>query len=164
MPADTPAPRPSRVSQGDLGIGRDTIDSVSASSPLLTPPRKGAVTGRALILLVVVAVLAITLAVPVKTWFAQRAQIAGLQADVSAAKAQVASLQSQAHQWADPNFVAAQARQRLHFVLPGEVGYVAVGVNGQPVSPATATTLVPTSWFDKLWSSVQQADHGSPTQ
>ncbi|MDI1288737.1 MAG: septum formation initiator family protein, partial [bacterium] len=102
-----------------------------------------------------------TLAVPVRSWFAQRAQIAGLRADVDAAQERVTGLQIEKQRWADPAFVAAEARRRLHFVLPGEVGYVTLG-SGSAAAAAAADDGVQPPWYAALWGAVQQADdHGA---
>ncbi len=137
---------------------------MSASSGLLDPRRKGSITGRALVLAVVLVILAVTLAVPIKSWFAQRAQIAGLEADVAAAQAQVDSLKLQKERWADPAFVAAEARRRLHFVLPGEVGYVTLGADGQPLDGSNLGVTPNPSWYTSLYSALQQADRATGAQ
>jgi cell division protein FtsB len=131
---------------------------MSASSGLLDPRRKGSITGRALVLAVVLIILAVTLAVPIRSWFAQRAQIAGLEADVASAQAQVDSLTLQKERWADPAFVAAEARRRLHFVLPGEIGYVTLGADGQPLDGSGLGTTPAPSWYASLYGALQQAD------
>lgn len=114
-------------------------------------------TGRALVLALVVATLLLALTVPGRAWFAQRAQIAGLRADVDAARERVTSLQVQQERWKDPAFVAAEARRRLHFVLPGEVGYVALG--GDTATAATTAAAANASpWYSSLWGALQQAD------
>ena len=61
-------------------------------------------------LALVAATLLLTLAVPVRSWFAQRAEIAGLRADVESARERVAALQDQKERWDDPAFVAAGQR------------------------------------------------------
>ena len=131
---------------------------MSVPSSLLDTRRKGSITGRALVLAVVLIILAVTLAVPIKSWFAQRAQIAGLEADVASAQAQVDSLKLQKERWADPAFVAAEARRRLHFVLPGEIGYVTLGVDGQPLDGSGLGTTPAPSWYSSLYGALQQAD------
>jgi hypothetical protein len=110
------------------------------------------------VLAVVLIILAVTLAVPIKSWFAQRAQIAGLEADVASAQAQVDSLKLQKERWADPAFVAAEARRRLHFVLPGEIGYVTLGADGQPLDGSGLGTTPAPSWYASLYGALQQAD------
>lgn len=106
--------------------------------------------------------LMVTLAVPVRAWFAQRAQIAGLRADVDAAQARVSELQVDKQRWADPAFVAAEARRRLHFVLPGEVGYVTLG-SGAAVAQAAEDAGGAGPWYSELWGALQQADDHGPS-
>lgn len=76
----------------------------------------------------------------------------------------VLDLQVQRKRWDDPAYVRAQARERLHYVLPGETSYVVV--DGQP---AAGTPGVPASvtgdgadahkpaWYATVWRSVQGA-------
>ncbi len=101
--------------------------------------------------------LLLSLAVPVRAWFSQRSEIAGLRADVDAARDRVAALEVQKQRWDDPAFVAAEARRRLHFVLPGEVGFVALGADGS--TDATAVGDDPAApWYSSLWGALQAAD------
>ena len=132
------------------------------SSPVV-PGRRGSVTSRAVILAVVLALLVVTLAMPVRSWLAQRAEISGLQADVEAARQRVASLTIERQRWNDPAFVAAEARRRLHFVMPGEVGYTTLGVDGKPVieAEATAKALAQMSWYQRMWAAMQEADNAA---
>ena len=130
-------------------------------SSLLTP-RRSALTRRALVLALVLLALGVMLAVPIRSWLAQRAQIAGLEADVAAAEARVAALQVEKQRWEDPAFVAAEARRRLHFVMPGEIGYVALGADGEPVGTAPAETADTGTWAQRLLESLRAADEPPP--
>jgi cell division protein FtsB len=117
-------------------------------------------TGRAVILAVVVGAVVVSLVLPVREFLTQRAALDGLaeQADQSAAR--VADLQAAERRWDDPSYVAAQARERLHFVLPGEVGYVVVGApeaGGDPAAGADPAAPPQTPWYAKVWQSVQAA-------
>ena len=125
------------------------------------PPSRASFTSRAVILALISAALIFTLAVPVRAWFAQRAQIASLRSDVDAAQARVGQLQIEKQRWSDPAFVAAEARRRLHFVLPGEVGYVTLGT-GADAAAETADEVGQDPWYTELWGALQQADdHGT---
>ena len=94
---------------------------------------------------------------PVRSWFGQRAQVASLHTELEAAQQRVAELKIQAERWNDPAFIAAEARTRLRFVLPGEVGYVALGLPDD-VAAAQAAQAPPAPWYSSLWSSLNQAD------
>lgn len=115
-------------------------------------------TGRVVALIVVLAALAVTLAIPVRAWLTQRAEIAALEADVAAAQIRVADLQQELEDWNDPAFVIAQARSRLHFVFPGEVGYVVLGSDDRPVTADPVAPQRPVPWYEQLWESTRQAD------
>ncbi len=122
----------------------------------------GSFTGRALILALVIGTLLLALAVPVRSWFAQRAQIATLRAEVETAQQRVADLKLQQERWDDPAFVAAEARRRLHFVLPGEIGYVTLGSEAA-ITAAEAGEGSTDPWYSALWGAVREADTRSET-
>ena len=122
------------------------------------PRRRRSARGRAVALLVVLGALALTLALPIREWVSQRMEISRLEASVAATQQGVVDLATEQERWQDPAYVAAQARSRLHFVLPGEIGYVVIGANDTPV--ATAATGEEQSWWSRLWDSVRVADAG----
>ena len=72
----------------------------------------------------VVVVLLAILAIPFKEWITQRARIADLEGQLAWHTQRTEDLTAALQRWDDPAYVEAQARARLHFVHPGEVGYV----------------------------------------
>ena len=56
------------------------------------------------------------LASPIRDLVAQRARIEALKIQVAQSEKQVQMLKDVQAKWQDPNFVAAQARARLHYV------------------------------------------------
>ena len=134
---------------------------MSSGSQLLVSKQRGSFTGRAAVLALVLGLLVLTLAVPVRSWFAQRAEISGLEANVAAARERVAELQILQERWTDPAFIVAEARRRLHFVMPGEVGYTTIGADGLPAEAAVVGVSAGT-WYDKIWTAVEQADQMAP--
>jgi cell division protein FtsB len=135
-----------------------------SASPPGRRPSAGSFTGRALILALVAGTLLLSLAVPVRAWFSQRSEIAGLRADVDAARDRVAALEVQKQRWDDPAFVAAEARRRLHFVLPGEVGFVALGTE-RSTDDAAVGEGPQAPWYSSLWGALQAADDSAgPTE
>ena len=119
-------------------------------------------TGRAVVLILVVAALVMTLAFPVREYLAQRAAITASQERATMLESRVSSLQDQVRRWRDDKFVEQQARERLHYVMPGETGLVLLSPQDvekarkpeirAPVKPEVA-------WFNTLWDSVQEADN-----
>jgi hypothetical protein len=109
---------------------------------------------------VAVCAVVLTLAVPLQQYLAQRAQLASLAAQERAARARVATLEQQQAQWRDPAYVQQQARERLHFVKPGETAYVIVDParSPQPITAAVQAQPRPTGpWYGQFWSTVTTA-------
>jgi hypothetical protein len=100
----------------------------------------------------VVAVLVAMLALPVRSWFLQQAQIADAQGAIVATEERIAALEQEQALWGDPAHVAEQARLRLHYVMPGEVGIVVL----QPDDAPTAADQ-PATWYESLWQTVDSA-------
>jgi cell division protein FtsB len=125
--------------------------------------RRTGITSRAVVLAVAFCAVLLTLAVPLQQYFAQRGQIADLAAQEQAAKDRVAALERSQAQWHDPAYITQQARERLHFVKPGETAYVIIGPTPTvapsvvAASPEASSVPVKGAWYDKLWSTVVTA-------
>jgi cell division protein FtsB len=120
-------------------------------------------TGRLAVLALVLAVVVVALALPVRGFLAQRAEIAELTARKAAAEAAIAQLQETKRLWGDDAYVRTQARSRLHYVMPGESGYVVVTpepepTESRPVAPVGEVTTPVTPWFTTLWDSARAVD------
>ena len=85
--------------------------------------RFGSAARRAAILAAVVCVLTLTIAGPVRTYFAQRTEMKQLDDAEAQLRSQIADLEQQKVKLGDPVYIAAQARERLGFVMPGEIPY-----------------------------------------
>jgi cell division protein FtsB len=126
--------------------------------------RFGSAARRAAILAAVVCVLTLTIAGPVRTYFGQRTEMKQLQATEEQLRAQVAELEQQKVKLSDPVFIAAQARERLGFVMPGEIPYQVQLPPGSAVpvtpgeEPATADPDQP--WYTALWGTIADAPYG----
>ena len=113
-------------------------------------------------LFVVLVMLAVAYAWPLREYLQQRGELERVRAETSQAQARVDALQVQRQRWSDPAYVQAQARDRLHFLLPGEIGYVTLQPN-RPALPQTlppATPRAPVPWYAALWGTVRAADNG----
>ena len=122
--------------------------------------KKSSTSARWLVVVTVAFILAITLAPPLQNYFAQRAQINSLRAQVNDSKNALEKAREELAKWNDPEYVATQARQRLHFVFPGERQYIVLDApkseeeaNG-PVAPIS--TLIPNGlpWYGRLIASI----------
>ncbi|MGB8406637.1 MAG: septum formation initiator family protein [Mycobacterium sp.] len=126
--------------------------------------RLGSTARRAAILAVVVCVLTLTIAGPVRTYFAQRTEQRQLATAESQLRSQIASLEQQKSKLADPAYIAAQARERLGFVMPGDTPYQvqlpdgALAPGAPPAPPPTAHSNQP--WYTALWHTIADEPHG----
>jgi len=118
----------------------------------------------------VLIVLTLLLTPQLRAWWVQQRGLGQLHAEVAASQRDLAAMRSEREQWNDPDYVRAQARERLHFVLPGETGLtVTTGLPPQarPASGAQgAGVQVPAAagrpWFGGLWESVRVAGGPPP--
>ena len=144
------------------GTATRAKDSAGTGENLGPVPAK-AFSGRMLALLVVMIAITIMLAPTVKIFFEKRAEIAGLQADISAEQSKQTDLSRQVSRWQDPNYVKQQARDRINMVMPGETGYWVYGSDrpaGQPGGSAGARTAQDPAqlpWVDSLWDSIRRS-------
>ena len=110
------------------------------------------------------AVLAVIVIVPsVQAWVVQRQQIAGLQSTVAQQKATIKDLDDQRERWNDKTFITTQARERLAYVLPGEVSFLVINDvpalqgTGEPAPVSRDLQTTKTDWMHALFSSTLSA-------
>jgi cell division protein FtsB len=118
-------------------------------------------TGRAVVLILVAAALVMSLAFPIREFLAQRSAIAAAEKQVAQLESRVVNLQEQSQRWRDDAFVEEQARERLHYVFPGEKGLVLLSpedVEDARNPEIRVATDPEVAWYDALWGSVQEAD------
>jgi len=115
---------------------------------------------RVLALWAIFFVLALTIAPPVKHYFTQRAQISALKSQLSADNSALQKARQELLLWQDPEYVKSQARERLHFVLPGERQYIVIDnsstdANNTPTKIASALTDGQ-PWYARLIASISE--------
>lgn len=87
-----------------------------------------------------VIVLGVFLLAPqLQLWFNQRQKITDAQAQLAQIRASNNHLRNDKNRWEDPVYVRSQARDRLFYVLPGEISYLVVGADTVNASDATGT-------------------------
>jgi cell division protein FtsB len=114
-------------------------------------------TRRAALLAVVVCALALSVAVPLHTYLSQRDDLAQQLQQQQALRDQENQLAQRAAQLSDPAQVEAEARTRLHFVMPGETPYEVQLPGAVPSGAQTGAGQHPgaaSSWYEKLWNSI----------
>jgi cell division protein FtsB len=154
---------------GDTGVIGPIKKAIAEAAEHQSEQRLGSAARRAAILAAVVCVLTLTIAGPVRTYFAQRTEVQQLAAAEAQLRVQIADLEEQKVKLGDPVFIAAQARERLGFVMPGEIPYqVQLPATAAPAAAPgiDAATPIPTGqpWYTSLWHTIADAPHGlSPT-
>ena len=128
---------------------------------------KRGVTARFVAISVVIFIIALTIAPPAQRYFTQRAQINAVEAEIAVRTERLEQAKIELQKWRDPNYVKSQARERLHFVLPGERQYIVVGVETKASAAEKKRTPIATKqfgsapWYTKLISSIQQVASGT---
>lgn len=149
-----------RTPAGRRTTRRRGVRSGAASAPPARNRLDGTIfglsTGRAVILAAVLCALALTLAVPTRTYLGQRSEAAQLARQRVQLSQDVAQLRDRRAQQQDPAYVRSEARSRLRLVMPGDTAYI-VQVPGMqrppiPVPPPPPQPKDP--WYAQLWRSM----------
>ena len=75
----------------------------------------------------------------VQSYLNQRRQIVEMQESIQQAKDEVQDMQAERDRWQDPVYIRSQARDRLYYVLPGEVSYLVMDAEGLDLSDKSET-------------------------
>jgi cell division protein FtsB len=122
--------------------------------------RRRRTSNRVLAISAIFFILALTIAPPVKNYFTQRAQISALKAQLSADNSALQKAREELLLWQDPEYIKSQARERLHFVLPGERQYIVTDSENNPQQ--NGTTKIASSladgqpWYARLIASISE--------
>lgn len=122
-------------------------------------------TRRAVVLAGLGIVCAVVLAPQLRLYVDQQRDITAMQQEIDERQAAVTRLDTELGLWQDEAHVAAQARERLNYIYPGETGYVVPDVAGaqagdgsdeeRPAAPPEGT------WYSRVWSSVEAVGVGA---
>ncbi|MET7473393.1 septum formation initiator family protein [Streptomyces sp. NPDC005648] len=119
--------------------------------------RRSRLTSRAALLALVLCTLVVALAYPIRQYVSQRAQIADLQRQKQQAKQRVEQLRDLKARWQDDSYAEQQIRQRLHYVMPGETGYIVIDPNAAKQSRADLGAA-DRPWYSNVWDGVDKSD------
>jgi len=130
--------------------------------------RSGRLTTRAAVLGLVLCAVLVSAALPLREYLAQRREIATLEQQQAAQRARVTALEEQQRELGDPARIATLARDRLHYVMPGETSYIVLGSGaapeqGDPLAASGVPAAGPDApWYSQVWDSVRSADAVPP--
>ncbi len=155
--ASAPEPEP-------LAAELEAVPSQGARATLLSLGAR--VTGRALVLIAVFVLLGLSYASSLRIYLDQQHQLALADQQIAERTERIAELEGELDRWSNPDYVKAQARDRLGWVMPGEIGYRVIGEDGEPIGGGVAIEAeqrLPAGehdpmWWDKLWGSIRTAD------
>jgi len=101
------------------------------------------ITGRlnsyTLALLAVILIGIFTLAPSIQIWYEQRREISDYRALVEQSKKEVEDMEAERLRWEDEVYIRSQARDRLYFVMPGEVSFLVMDADGIDLSDTSGT-------------------------
>ncbi|WP_406283690.1 septum formation initiator family protein [Embleya sp. NBC_00896] len=156
--------RPTSQAMPKVAAAVESIKDSPAAASLGRLRRRGG--GKWIVLTLVVLSLAVALVYPLRQYLAQRDEVEDLRENTRKQQAEAERMRADLDRWNDPAYVRQQARERLHFVFPGDTAYLVVppsGAAGSPAPPAPAQAGSP-SWYRNLWDSTRDADKApSPT-
>lgn len=147
------------------GPSRVRASTRKAAKPSMALPRSAAALSskwesinpkRAVVLAAVLSLLALTLAVPMRTYFSQQTEFDELRSSNAQLQAEVRDYEEKVAEQNDPAYIEAQARERLQFVMPGEKPLLMQF----PVPPGKsdeerkAEKQAGNPWYTNLWDSV----------
>ncbi|MFM6977290.1 MAG: FtsB family cell division protein [Micrococcales bacterium] len=122
-----------------------------------------------------------TLAPAVQNWFTYQQKIADMRTQVQQTKDALAQMKTDLKRWDDPVYVRTQARQRLYYVLPGEISYLVMDAGSVNTSDTSGTvgamladkrnnleisksiTSTKDNWVDEIVGSVVRAGIEQPS-
>ncbi|MFK4729970.1 septum formation initiator family protein [Agromyces mediolanus] len=142
--------------------------SASAATPEAGAVRSGWLggirfSGFSLIMMGLLVLAVVVLAPTISAFASQRQQIAELRAEVSQQEAELTKLRAERERWSDETFIVTQARERLYYVLPGEVSYLVIDDRSDAAKTETEqavsaeVTEAKHDWLTSLLDSVMTA-------
>ncbi|MEV0374928.1 septum formation initiator family protein [Streptomyces sp. NPDC050636] len=121
------------------------------------PPRRNRLTGRAALLALVMCSLVVALAYPIRQYISQRSDIGDQRRKAQDAAEELDRLRDEKARWQDAAYVRQQARRHLHYVMPGETGYIVQDGSGSG-TVQKGPQAAPRPWYENLWQGVDSAD------
>ncbi|WP_221355239.1 FtsB family cell division protein [Streptomyces beigongshangae] len=125
--------------------------------------RRSRLTGRAALLVLVLCSLVVALAYPIRQYVSQRAEVAELRREREQARERVEQLRDLKARWQDDAYAEQRIRERLHYVMPGETGYIVIDPDAAKKT-RTDRTAADRAWYANVWDGVDKADAAAGRQ
>lgn len=130
---------------------------------------RGVFTRRAVALIVVVLMLLLSYASSLRIWITTEQEMAANRAAIQESQERINELNGELARWENPDYVRAQARERLGWVMPGDTGYRVLDAEGKPLGTQLDPlgddpgAPQPQQWWQRVWRSVEAADKPAPS-
>lgn len=137
---------------------RDAARAAKKRSRPRTDMLKGDIVGVAVLITVVLIVL-VAIAVPLRNYYAGKAEIARLNESIAAKEEQKAQLEEDLAHYSDPDYAKQQARRRLGMLEPGETAWRIIDPRMQGTTITSEHAEDPnadTPWNQILWNSLRE--------
>ena len=159
-PAGSTTTLPTRTPRTDTRPAQFPTDETAVGSWL----RGLRLSGFSFVMLGILVLAVVVLAPSVRTYAEQRQQIDALSATVAEQEAAVDVQKAERERWNDRTFVTTQARERLSYVMPGDVSFLVINDTGTAVDADADTAPISTAiqdteidWVDSVFRSVMTA-------
>ena len=117
--------------------------------------------GVTLLVAIIVAFLAFSMAQPLRNYFEQRAELADLNAKIQSQEQHKEELIEELNRYENESYIKEQARTRLGLIEPGESAFriispqiKASGEAGAESVPGEEDPQAPGPWYEQLWDSI----------
>lgn len=169
-PAKRTAARAARANRRPAATNANP-DAAQAAGSSVAPLQRGlGFTRRAIAFAVVAVVLLVSYLSTLRVYLTQQSQISAARQEITQREQRIKDLQEELNSWQDPEYVKIQARERLGWVVPGEVGYRVIDRDGKPYGGGSQIDQEgnlpagehPDAWWQKLWGSTRAADEPAP--
>jgi cell division protein FtsB len=123
------------------------------------------------VVLIIAFVLAVSFASSLKAYLRQRSALDALEARIAQLQASNSFKQAELKHMQDPNYIKILARERLGYVMPGEIAYTALDAKGNKIDPqvtldnqaTVGVPTTPTAWWTTVQGSIYAAGHPTAT-
>jgi cell division protein FtsB len=150
-------------------VARKPVERRPVAMPQHETPASGwlrgiRLSGFSFVMMGILVLAVVVLAPSLRTYADQRQQVERLEAIVQEAQGTVDQLKSERERWNDRTYITTQARDRLSYVMPGDISFLVI--NDLPVpaegaaQPAPVSTEIqdtPVDWMQSMFTSVMTA-------
>jgi cell division protein FtsB len=150
-------------------VARKPVERRPVALPQQETPASGwlrgiRLSGFSFVMMGILVLAVVVLAPSLRTYADQRQQVQRLEAIVQEAQGTVDQLKSERERWNDRTYITTQARDRLSYVMPGDISFLVINDLPVPAEGTAETAPVsteiqdtPVDWMQSMFTSVMTA-------